>query len=108
MDQCFANIKYFNVLDSSNDYIIECYKNHNFSEVLTVYADVQKKGRGRIGHKWFSGIDKGLAFSFSLKLSDDINPFDVTMLTSYSIIDLLHQFGCKAYIKYPNDIIIDN
>ena len=101
MDQCFDNIKYFDVLDSSNDYLIQSYKNHNFSEVLTVYVDVQKKGRGRIGHKWFSGVDKGLTFSFSLDLSgDDINPFDITMLTSYSIVCLLHQFGCNAYIKY--------
>lgn len=108
MDQCFDNIKYFDDLDSSNDYLIRSYKNHDFSELLTVYTDVQNKGRGRIGHKWFSGIDHGLTFSFSLDLSDDINPFDITMLTSYSIVCLLRQFGCIAYIKYPNDIIVDN
>jgi len=108
MNQCFRNIKCFDVLDSSNDYLINLYKNYQSDELLTIYTDVQKKGRGRMGHGWFSGIGHGLTFSFSLEITNEINPFDVTMLTSYSIVCLLRHFDCEAYIKYPNDIIVGN
>ena len=70
MDQCLKTILYFNELESTNDYIIQLYKKFNFKDTLTVFADNQTKGRGRVNKIWVSDNGQGLTFSFSIKLSE--------------------------------------
>lgn len=108
LDNCFNFIAHFEKLSSTNDYIINLYKNSSFKNTLTVIAKNQTKGRGRMGKIWFSDSDKGLTFSFSLKLDSKINLFDINMLTSLSIVNLLRALNISASIKYPNDIVHNN
>lgn len=107
MHKCFNNIIYFDCLDSSNDYLIDLYKNFSIIDPLTIYVDKQKKGRGSMGKKWFSG-KAGLTFSFSIKISEYQQPFTFNMLTTLSLFRLLRDLDIQAYIKYPNDIIVNN
>jgi len=107
MKSCFKQITYFDTLDSSNDYLINLYKHLHFEDVLTVYVDKQMRGRGRVSKSWFSN-DKGLTFSFSVKLEYKKPPFDITMLISISIVEFLRKMNIVSYVKYPNDIIVDN
>lgn len=108
MDKCFKTILCFNELESTNDYIIQLYKKFHFRETLTVFADNQTKGRGRMYKIWVSDNGEGLTFSFSIKLCDRINLFDINMLTVLSVVQLLSDLKISAYIKYPNDIICGN
>ena len=108
MDKCFKTILHFNHLESTNDYIIELYKKFHFRDTLTVVADNQTKGRGRMNKIWISDNGQGLTFSFSIKLCDRINLFDINMLTALSVVHLLIDLNISAYIKYPNDIICNN
>ena len=108
MNECFRNIVYFKKIDSSNDYLINLYKSYSFQDVLTVYVDKQLKGRGRMGKRWISHQDKGLTFSFSIQLQSKLDPFTVNMIITVSIVNFLRSHGMQAFIKYPNDIIINN
>ena len=108
LDNCFNFVTCFEALPSTNDYIIDLYKNSGFKNTLTVLAKRQMKGRGRMGKIWFSDSDKGLTFSFSVKLNSKINLFDINMITTLSIIHFLRDLNIPASIKYPNDIICDN
>ena len=105
LDNCFNFITCFDALPSTNDYIIDLYKKSGFKNTLTVIAKQQVKGRGRMGKMWFSDGEKSLTFSFSIKLNSKINLFDINMITTLSIFQLLRAMNISASIKYPNDII---
>lgn len=106
MHTCFDNISYFESLDSSNDYLIDLYKNSSVPKPLTVYVDHQIKGRGNMSKTWFSG-KFGLTFSFSINILNQHHPFDYNMITTIAIIKLLSNLDIQAYIKYPNDIVVN-
>ena len=108
MYNCFNKIIYFDELVSSNDYLINLYKKQNISDVLTVYVNHQVSGRGRMGKTWFSGGDDGLSFSFSIQLYPKLNPLDMHFLVAVSVCKLLNKYDVDAYIKFPNDIFVEN
>ena len=103
----FKKIIYFDLLDSSNDYLVNLHKNFGISTPLVVVVDEQFKGKGQVGKKWFSDIGS-LTFSFSIHVTNVISEWQWSMITSLAIVQLLDSIGIKAYIKYPNDIIVNN
>ena len=58
-------LKKFKIVKSTNDTAIKLIKN-NFSEPTLIVAEMQTKGRGRVGKKWIS--KKGNLF-FSIFLN---------------------------------------
>jgi len=107
MFDAYQHIVYFETLDSTNDYLINLYKNYSVTQQLIVVAKDQKKGRGRMDKKWFSD-HHSLSFSFSKKLNDKLNAWKVNMIISLALIKVLKKYGINASIKYPNDIIVNN
>ena len=103
----FKKIIYFDLLDSSNDYLVNLHKNFGISTPLVVVANEQFKGKGQVGKKWFSDIGS-LTFSFSIHVTKVISEWQWSMITSLAIVQVLDSIGIKAYIKYPNDIIVNN
>jgi len=103
----FSKIIYFDTLESSSDYLINLYKKNPIKNELVVVANNQTKGRGRMGKSWFS--DKGsLTFSCSISMSKFLHSWQINMAASLALIKLLDNHGIHAFIKYPNDIIINN
>ena len=95
-------------VDSTNNYALSLQKEKFFREGLVVIADFQTQGRGQRGHKWYS--HKGLNLTFSLVVESKITierQFDLVMIASLSIRDLLLSLGIKSYIKWPNDILVN-
>lgn len=74
-----------------------------------VASDEQSKGRGQRGNVWVSekslNILASFLFAIPLKIS---HSFVVSMLTSLAIVKFLAKYNCKAQIKWPNDIIVNN
>ncbi|MAQ31624.1 MAG: biotin--[acetyl-CoA-carboxylase] ligase [Flavobacteriales bacterium] len=103
----FKKILYFDLLDSTNDHLINLHKNFGISIPLVVVADKQVKGKGQIGKKWFSDIGS-LTFSFSINVTNLISEWHLSMITSLAIVRVLDNIGVKTSIKYPNDIIVNN
>ena len=79
------------------------------NKILFVISKFQTKGRGRLGNKWFG--KKGNIF-FTLKIYSKKNQksiHELGMLTSLLIVQTIKKFvKNKVFLKWPNDIFIDN
>tara|TARA_Y100000589_G_scaffold72287_1_gene64945 strand:- start:3510 stop:4244 length:735 start_codon:yes stop_codon:yes gene_type:complete len=107
MDNCFNQIIYIDQLGSSNDYLINLYKEKKFFDPLTVYVNKQFSGRGRLGKTWYSGVNDGLCFSFSICLEESLQPFLIQTLVTISICKYLNLIQIDSFIKFPNDIYVE-
>jgi BirA family transcriptional regulator, biotin operon repressor / biotin---[acetyl-CoA-carboxylase] ligase len=74
-----------------------------------IIADMQEKGRGRLGRQWIS--PPGLNIYMSIVLVPAIEPKDATLLTILSSVAcataLRGTCGVDARIKWPNDLMIN-
>ena len=105
MGQIFNKIVYFRALRSTNDYLINLYKNYSIKNNLIIVSKYQKNGRGRIGKMWFSDSNS-ITFSFSIQLTKDLSAWQINMAVSLALNRVLKAFRVQSLIKYPNDIIV--
>lgn len=96
-------------IDSTNDVAWEmAIKGEPDGSV--VFAESQKKGRGRLKRQWFSPKREGLWFSAILKpqLAPNYAPM-ITAMGAVSIAKAISKYtGLSTWIKWPNDIHINN
>ncbi|MDD5006281.1 MAG: biotin--[acetyl-CoA-carboxylase] ligase [Candidatus Omnitrophica bacterium] len=79
-------------------------------EGVVVFAEGQYKGRGRLSRFWSSPKNKGIYFSLILrpKISPNECP-KLTLLSAVAVCQAIRQItGLECFIKWPNDLIIDN
>jgi len=78
-------------------------------EGTVIIAEYQSRGRGRLGRKWISPREKGAYLSIILR--PDILPREVSLITLCSSLavakTIREQIGLAAFIKWPNDILIN-
>ncbi|WMJ80107.1 biotin--[acetyl-CoA-carboxylase] ligase [Clostridium sp. MB40-C1] len=101
------NIVYLESVDSTNN---EAKKlaNKDVVEGTVVIAEEQIMGKGRLGRNFISPKYKGIWMS--IILTPDINPMNVpkiTQVAAASVIMGLKKNGIKAFVKWPNDIVIN-
>ncbi len=81
-----------------------------YAEGVTVVAEQQTGGKGRLGRMWVSPSDTGLWFSFLLK--PDLSPLHIagiTLACGMGVCIAIRKYtSLNAFIKWPNDIIINN
>ncbi len=73
-----------------------------------VISDEQTEGTGRLKRKWHSPSNGGIWLSMILR--PDIPPYQapqLTLLTAVSVVQTLQDFGVKAGIKWPNDVLVN-
>ena len=100
-------IIHFETIDSTNDYAKEIALKE--VEGTVIISEEQTKGRGRLKRQWHSKYKEGIWMSVILK--PDIIPKKasfITLIAGVSIVNVLNKLGVKAFIKWPNDIIINN
>ncbi|MBD3263924.1 MAG: biotin--[acetyl-CoA-carboxylase] ligase, partial [Candidatus Omnitrophica bacterium] len=95
-------------VDSTNDMAFKLAQ-EGAPEVTAVYSDTQKKGRGRRGREWCSPPG-GIYVSFVVRPARALQELKfLPVIVSYALIKVLRQNGIKdAYIKWPNDVMIEN
>ncbi|MFC0299451.1 biotin--[acetyl-CoA-carboxylase] ligase [Virgibacillus soli] len=74
-----------------------------------VVADEQTAGKGRMNRAWHSSKGKGIWLSLILRPA--ILPHkapQLTLLTATVLAHVISELGLQPYIKWPNDIIINN
>lgn len=80
------------------------------AEGSLIVAEMQTKGRGRLGRAWLSPRYKGIYFSIIFR--PDISPNQAAMLTLLCAVGLCEAIkkitGIDAQIKWPNDILIQH
>jgi BirA family transcriptional regulator, biotin operon repressor / biotin---[acetyl-CoA-carboxylase] ligase len=101
-----SEILVFEETASTND-VIEQLAKSGAREGVVVFAESQRKGRGRHGRTWVSPRGKGLWFSVLLR--PQLPPAAtsrVTVAASVAVTRALRQCsGVDARIKWPNDVI---
>jgi len=109
--QTTREIRYFEQIDSTNNYLNKLLKEGAAIEKLAIVAGFQSNGRGQAENVWHSLpaqnalLSLGLIPSF-LKAAEQ---FDLSRLVSLSIVDMLSKYlpTEKLQIKWPNDIYFD-
>jgi len=101
------DIRVFQQTTSTND-VVEKLARDGVKEGVVVFAELQTKGRGRLGRKWISPPGRGLWFSVLLR--PELRPQEATQLTVAAATALWRaiyaETGISAEIKWPNDILI--
>tara|TARA_B100000963_G_scaffold224258_1_gene195518 strand:- start:398 stop:1003 length:606 start_codon:yes stop_codon:yes gene_type:complete len=108
----FKNIIYYDVLDSTNNFLKEIVRENKISESMIIVANFQNKGVGRRNTSWESKKNKNLLFSMFLpndKLKSPLINY-LNIITSLSIIHTLKKYvdNEEIKIKLPNDILVNN
>jgi len=96
----------FKTLSSTNDKARELAKNRKYNLIVT--AEKQKRGRGRFGRKWSSGLG-GLYMTVLLKEESLDNVRYLTFIAGVSVAKTIKKFtNLNAKVKWPNDVLINN
>lgn len=100
-----SEIRVLPELPSTSD-LVEQLAREGAAEGLTVFAESQTAGRGRLGRSWFSPGGQGLWFSVLLR--PPLHPQAITRITIAAATALMRglqeETGLPLQIKWPNDI----
>ena len=100
---------HFDKISSTNDYALSIKNHFLFKEGLIISTNFQNNGKGQYGNNWHSEFAKNLLISIVIypKLSIK-KKFDLNKIASLAVCELLCYYGLNAYIKWPNDIIVND
>jgi BirA family biotin operon repressor/biotin-[acetyl-CoA-carboxylase] ligase len=97
----------FSTLGSTNDEA-KSLASQGAPHGTLVLADEQSSGRGRRDRKWYTEAGTGLALSLILRPeSTPATVGTLTVLGALAVTESLTQLGIKAWIKWPNDVIVE-
>lgn len=104
------NIKYlnFDILESTNKWAKE--NAHTFSNkcIYAVSSNVQTHGYGSNNRSWESSKG-GMYLTICIPVYKQISNLNtITIISALSIIDSFKKYNIDIYIKWPNDLIINN
>jgi BirA family transcriptional regulator, biotin operon repressor / biotin---[acetyl-CoA-carboxylase] ligase len=100
-------IHYRDSLPSTNDLAFRLAQ-EGASHGEVVIAEQQTQGRGRRGRSWVSPA--GLNLYCSVILRPELPPQrapELTLLTAVAVAETLREAGGHAYIKWPNDLLVE-
>lgn len=104
-----GNCHFFSETTSTSDEVKQLSLKSDASAIVCL-ADLQTKGRGRLGRQWQSPAGQGIWMSILLK--PQIPPelaAQLTQVAAVAVVDAIKSVtGRQAGIKWPNDIIIGN
>ena len=109
LDNKDLNIEILDVVDSTNDYLRKKADNGE-NEGYIVLSHEQLKGKGRLGKNFYSPSNDGIYMSILLK--PNISPEKALYITTAAAVSVslaIDKFtNNKSYIKWVNDIFLDN
>lgn len=101
-------IMHYDSIESTNTKAKELASN-GLEEGVVIISEEQIGGRGRLGRSWTSPKGKGIWMSVILR--PDISPTEaakMTQIAAAAVCKSIRQMGIESYIKWPNDIIVNN
>jgi len=107
------DIYYFNEVNSTMDKAKELIKVNNNKRIFSVIAGRQNMGRGTRGRKWLSSKENGnLYMTVVYKMSSVPVPITLMPLRVATLIapciEKRITSSSSLYLKWPNDVLIDN
>lgn len=112
LDKCNRKLVYLRVAEavsSTNDEIMRLGKKLAPGEYAACVANQQSAGRGRNGRVWQSPASANIYMSLGLELARVDAPIlsGMSLVAGVSIARYLQGNGLRAFIKWPNDILVD-
>lgn len=95
------------VITSTNEYIKEHYETLDNYTIVT--ANYQTNGRGRMTRVWHSCAGENILMSILIKEINDRTDLNLlSLVTGVAVHKFLSKYLNKLYIKWPNDVLVDN
>ncbi len=107
---CLLKITYLKSVNSTQTYLKSLIKNSSIESPHAVVADEQTVGLGSRNNSW-QGLDGNMFLSFSIKLQDlpkDLKLESASIYFSYILKETLESLDSKVFLKWPNDLYIDD
>ncbi len=107
---CHLKTLYFKTLPSTQLYLKEQLQSKKLAPPVAVVADVQTNGIGSRENSWTSEPGN-LFLSFALNVNElphDLKLESVSIYFSYILKETLCEFGSKVFLKWPNDLYLEN
>lgn len=110
----FDDIRWFEIVDSTNRYLLQCAA-EGAAEGVVAVADEQSAGRGRLGRSWVAPA--GSALLVSALLRPELPPERthlVTLAAGLAALDAVEALTARAGapvragLKWPNDVVVDD
>ena len=102
----FNKIKHISETVSTNSDLV--LKASKLSDGFILVSDYQTGGRGRLGRHWETPPSKNLLFSVLLHPNWEVERHQlVTPALALSTVEVLENFGLRASIKWPNDVMVE-
>ncbi len=103
-------IIYFDELDSTQHYLVDLIKKDRVCKKVAVVTKKQTNGIGSRGNRWIAN-EGDLLFSFALNIDDLPNDLPIQSASIYFgflFKEILKKNEDRVWLKWPNDIYIDN
>jgi BirA family biotin operon repressor/biotin-[acetyl-CoA-carboxylase] ligase len=98
----------YDVTDSTNDVAWHHVSSAGY-DGLVVFAESQRKGRGRLGRIWHAGHGKSILCSVLLQKDWGIPQQSLTLLAGLATALSLESYSARyCRIKWPNDVIMES
>ncbi|MGQ9847881.1 MAG: biotin--[acetyl-CoA-carboxylase] ligase [Bacteroidales bacterium] len=96
--------------NSSNDEAVRLTKHNDIVEGTIVWVLNQTKGKGQGNKKWHSKANQNLTFSIIFKPTflPIEKQFLISKMTAVAVCNVISCFCTNTFIKWPNDIYINN
>lgn len=108
LDEKPADIRWFEELDSTNNYLKELSRDKNVQNAVAI-AEYQTGGKGRLGRAWTSDAGDSVQMSFLIK--PDASPTDANAYNFAGTLGICRAIeqtcGIDVKIKWPNDIVYE-
>jgi BirA family biotin operon repressor/biotin-[acetyl-CoA-carboxylase] ligase len=101
------NVLCFEEVDSTND-VAWSSARQTGADGLVIFAEAQRRGRGRQGRRWLSPAGQNLLFSVLLcEAVETLSPEAVTIAAGLAVAEAIEQeTHLHAELKWPNDVLI--
>jgi len=105
----FADVRWFEVVDSTNRYLLERAA-EGAPEGVVAVADEQTAGRGRLGRAWVAPAGSALLVSVLLRPALRAEQTHlVTLAAGLAALDAVDALTpVRAGLKWPNDVVVDD
>ena len=100
-------LSYFQEVGSTNDIAMDLAE-QGAPHGSLILAETQTAGRGQRGRKWITAAGSGLAMSVILRPTSMAQNVWVRLhaLGALAVVEALGQYGLKAKVKWPNDVLL--
>ncbi len=101
------NVICFNEVASTNDVAFDAARQQGDADGLAVFAEKQRKGRGRLGREWSSPPRANVLMSMLL-VDEELPHEPLTIAAGLACAEAIESmFNVHPKLKWPNDVLID-